>query len=612
MGPFEAGHFYTPGEPVIAVGPTDIVETVNEAAAVYDKATGTLLAEFDFASFWGTDTHHFCTDPRALYIAWVDRFAISCSDNTTASSPMRFAISKTSNPAGAWYKYAAPNTSFLDQDKISASSDKFVIAGNTSTTEVMYVYNLSDVVNHVSPRKVVKLTAKKSNVYEAVVEQTATSPVYFVSSFPGNELYLATVSGTPATAVTLKESLVKSTDYPAPAEPQVPGGAIGGGDLDGRVYDAIYEVESSDSKPVIQYSSGRECGTRDCITSARIDLSGTAPKLVSNLLIGEPGWDYSYGAIGLDGAGNVFEVYTRTNSSADPAMAVVGPGFDVTLQQPGAGVTTCSSGQSAPCDERWGDYVGTAIDPSDPTKVWVSGLYQESSGGYGWGTMIAEISTTTFALPAVTTGAASKVKPTSATVAATVNPNGVATTYHIDYGLTTGYDSATTEQSAGSGTAAIPVSVPLTGLQPGTTYHYRIVATTATGSAVGADLTLATEKPKITSVAFTGTGASPTITVTGTNFGTVPAADPSTPLNCVAGDTSYDYGASGLWFEDVTGGWTAGQTGDCIGLIVSSYTNTQIVYELGPFYSNFSEITDGDQYTLVVRGVTSSGTVAYS
>src|SRR6202042_1737491 len=100
-----------------------------------------------------------------------------------------------------------------------------------------------------------------------------------VSSFPGNVLYLATITGTPAAKdVRLRETLIKSTDYPGPVQPSVPGGTIGtsgsGDTLDGRIYDAVYETETSDSKPVIQYSSARSCGSRDCVTSARIDLSG--------------------------------------------------------------------------------------------------------------------------------------------------------------------------------------------------------------------------------------------------------------------------------------------------------------------------------------------------
>ena len=115
-------YFWTPGEPVIAVGPSAILQTANQAAAVFDKS-GHKLAEFDFGTFWpgGTTSNPVeCTDPRALYIASVDRFAISCSANS-----MLFAISRTSDPAGAWFTYKAPNTSFLDQDKIEATSSAF-------------------------------------------------------------------------------------------------------------------------------------------------------------------------------------------------------------------------------------------------------------------------------------------------------------------------------------------------------------------------------------------------------------------------------------------------------------------------------------------------------
>jgi hypothetical protein len=609
MGPCLGGYCFTPGEPVIAVGPSDVVETVNAAATVYSK-TGTPLAEFDFSTFWGASTSY-CVDPRALYLATVNRFAISCTDITTGTSPMRFAISQTADPTGAWYLYAAPNTSFLDQDKIEATSDKFIIAGNGSSTETMYVYNLSDVVAGVAKPSVVTLTAKKSNVYQAAVEQTSATTGYFVSSYPGNGLFLATITGTPAANnVALKETGIASKDFPAPAEPQVPGGSIGGGDLDGRIYDAVYETETSDSKPVIAYSSARECGVRTCITSAKIDLSGTKPVLTTNALVGEPGWDYSYGAVGLNASGSAFEVYSRSSSSADPGIAVVGPGFDVTLQPPAAGTTTCS-GSGPPCDERWGDYLGTAIDPSEPSSVWVSGLYQASNGTYGWATAIAKVSANTFSLPAATTGSASSVTATTATVAGTVNPNGGSTTYHVDYGLTTGYDAATAEQSAGSGKTSVPVSVPLAGLSPGTTYHYRIVATTSVGSAVGLDKTFKTKPPKITAVKFTGTSSNPIVTITGSNFGAIPPANPSTPLSCVAGDTSFDYGTS-LLFSDTTQGWTGGQTGDCIGLVLSSYTSTKIVYQFGAAYSGYGPITAGDAYTLTVWGVSHKGTVAYS
>lgn len=94
--------------------------------------------------------------------------------------------------------------------------------------------------------------------------------------------------------------------------------------------------------------------------------------------------------------------------------------------------------------------------------------------------------------PFVQTTAASAVTSTSATLNGTVNPDNLATTYHFEYGLTTAYGSSTATQSAGSDYAVHPESAAISGLAPGTTYHYRIVATNAIGTSDGADMTFTT------------------------------------------------------------------------------------------------------------------------
>ncbi|HEY5197417.1 MAG TPA: hypothetical protein VIJ51_10375 [Solirubrobacteraceae bacterium] len=88
--------------------------------------------------------------------------------------------------------------------------------------------------------------------------------------------------------------------------------------------------------------------------------------------------------------------------------------------------------------------------------------------------------------PAVVTGAASGVTASGASLAGTVNPNGVATTYVFEYGPTLSFGSVTTRTSAGSGATATPVSASLTGLASNTTYYYRLVAKTAAGETFGA------------------------------------------------------------------------------------------------------------------------------
>jgi phosphodiesterase/alkaline phosphatase D-like protein len=95
---------------------------------------------------------------------------------------------------------------------------------------------------------------------------------------------------------------------------------------------------------------------------------------------------------------------------------------------------------------------------------------------------------TTTRPPVATTATASGIGPTAATANGTVDPNGAETTWHVEYGTTTSYGLQTADKSAGSGTSATPVSVQLTGLTAGTTYHYRVVATSDGGTDRGADI----------------------------------------------------------------------------------------------------------------------------
>src|SRR5690349_24588585 len=79
--------------------------------------------------------------------------------------------------------------------------------------------------------------------------------------------------------------------------------------------------------------------------------------------------------------------------------------------------------------------------------------------------------------PTAATGPVIAVAATTATVSGSVHPNGGATTWHVEYGTRTSDGAQTQSLGAGSGTPSPPVAASLTGLNPGTTYHYRVVAT---------------------------------------------------------------------------------------------------------------------------------------
>jgi hypothetical protein len=93
--------------------------------------------------------------------------------------------------------------------------------------------------------------------------------------------------------------------------------------------------------------------------------------------------------------------------------------------------------------------------------------------------------------PIVSTGPAGGISTSGATVSGTVDPREVQATYEFEYGTDTAYGtqvSGTASPQQGVQT----VTLSLQGLQLGTTYHYRLVASNPGGAAAGADETFAT------------------------------------------------------------------------------------------------------------------------
>jgi hypothetical protein len=97
------------------------------------------------------------------------------------------------------------------------------------------------------------------------------------------------------------------------------------------------------------------------------------------------------------------------------------------------------------------------------------------------------------ACSAGTTAPASDVTPLTATLNGVVDPDGLDTTYHFEYGSTPSLGQSTTATDAGAGTRPVVVQQPLTGLTPATTYYYRLDTTNsfATGSGDIASFTTA-------------------------------------------------------------------------------------------------------------------------
>jgi hypothetical protein len=105
--------------------------------------------------------------------------------------------------------------------------------------------------------------------------------------------------------------------------------------------------------------------------------------------------------------------------------------------------------------------------------------------------------------PVATTSPATNVASFSATLNGTVNPNGLATVVHFQYGTTATYGFNTATHSY-TGNTTQNVSANISGLSASTTYHFRIVATNGAGTRYGMDRIFTTPSGRAAVADFNG------------------------------------------------------------------------------------------------------------
>jgi hypothetical protein len=129
-----------------------------------------------------------------------------------------------------------------------------------------------------------------------------------------------------------------------------------------------------------------------------------------------------------------------------------------------------------------------------------SAIYTTASGS-------SSVIVTAAPAPTATTGAASAITANSATMAATVNPNGTDTHYWFLYGTSNTLSGASQTPSMDLGSAAVADSVTasVSGLSASTTYYFQAVAQNSTGSTSGTINSFTTTPPP----AFSLTGGTP-------------------------------------------------------------------------------------------------------
>jgi|GEM_PF-1085760 len=132
--------------------------------------------------------------------------------------------------------------------------------------------------------------------------------------------------------------------------------------------------------------------------------------------------------------------------------------------------------------------------------------YQINAQNFTGQNVTTDATFTTPALaPVVVTKGAVSIAATNASFTGSVNPGGLATAYWYNYGLTAAYGSVSVTNNLAAGGVTVSFTNKITGLLPGTVYHYQIAASNSLGTVYGLDTNFTTlvAAPVPTTVAAT-------------------------------------------------------------------------------------------------------------
>jgi hypothetical protein len=204
--------------------------------------------------------------------------------------------------------------------------------------------------------------------------------------------------------------------------------------------------------------------------------------------------------------------------------------------------------------------------------------------------------------PTVVTTAATLVTSSGANLNGTVNPNNLSSSVSFDYGLTTSYGTNIAGvPSPVNGSTATAVSVAITGLTPGVTYHFRVNGVNTVGTTNGSDMTFTTlaAAPTVVTTAATGITIS-----TATMNGTITANGASTTV-------TFSYGLTSAYGTTVPAvpATVTGNTATAVVAAISGLTcNTLYHYKASGV--NSAGTTNGNDMTFTTLGAVSpAGTI---
>jgi len=551
---------YAPSDNNMAIGPNHIVETVNVQFQVFDKSGNSLAGPTNIQTIFnplgGVCASTF-GDPIVLYDRVADRWLLSMIGGSGAYGEC-IAISKTNDPAGAYYLYGYSfGNNLNDYPKIStwatatnsaymATFDIFIGGGSFGGSDLCGFDRTKLLAGNSTAALLCKMTGSSEFSYlpgdmDGPTPPADGTPGVFINHHNGSNtrLYLRTlaVDFPSATATMSNPTAITVASYTEACHSScVPQSGTTQrldalGDL--QMYRFPVRHFSDHDRAVLNYSVINS-STGAVRWYELYDPTGAVTLNQQGTFQPDPTWRWM-GSIAEDQSGDIAVGYSASSSSIHPAVRFAGrvPSDPSGSLENEISIIEGAGSQSSGLS-RWGDYSAMQVDPTDDCTFWYVQQYEAVSGTFNWHTRIGSFSfsgcsgSPSFTLSANPTSL-SVVQGNSGTSTITVNPlngfNGSVTlsASGVPSGVTAGFSpnptttSSTLTLTVGAGAALGTSTITINGvsgsLNASTTVQLTVTGSGSTLTFTPASLAWAKVLVGVTkcckAVKVTNTGASP-------------------------------------------------------------------------------------------------------
>jgi hypothetical protein len=407
-----------PPDPHVAVGPNHVVTTVNSVFAIYDR-DGNLIKSINADAWCGRVlANPGAFDPQIIYDHYEGRWFMLWDSQNSQSLTGHFIIaySDDEDPIGDWYLYALSSTMNgsipssplnwgdypqvgYDDQGIYISSRQFYFSTSSYAYGKIRILNKSELyAANGGPLSFtdlwnIRLTNGQhtDDLHPTISYDPGNNTAYIIIvPNTGNFYSLYKITNPITNPVLTGINLGVPFFFLAPDAEQLGGGMpLDAGNFGSGMRDA--PIIRDGKLYAVHHIRNSQFATSTSIKYFVIDINTNT--VVDQIELGAEGFFYIYPSIIVDQEHNVAITYTRsgfteyagsyysTRLSSDPQG--LSPS-KVMTEGKGNYVVTFGGDRN-----RWGDYLGAALDPVNQYNIWLYSEYAAATNS--WGTWLTEI-----------------------------------------------------------------------------------------------------------------------------------------------------------------------------------------------------------------------------